>query len=223
MRIAYIEDNPTLLRTVADGLRKAGYAVDCADNGEDGLWLVLSDNYDVVILDIMLPGLDGLQVLQKARKQGIQTHIILLTARDAVPDRVLGLQRGADDYLVKPFAFDELLARVEALTRRQYGVKSPVLCVADLEMDRARREVKRGGHAITLTPREYALLELLALRAGEVITRTEIERHIYDEQVSPMSNVVDTAVYSLRRKLGEPRLVQTVRGHGYALRAEEEQ
>ena len=223
MRIAYIEDNPTLLRTVADGLRKAGYAVDCADNGEDGLWLVLSNDYDVVILDIMLPRLDGLQLLQRAREKGVQTHIILLTARDAVPDRVLGLQRGADDYLVKPFAFDELLARVEALTRRQYGVKSPVVRVADLEMDRARREVKRGGHVIPLTPREYALLELLALRAGEVITRTEIERHIYDEQVSPMSNVVDTAVYSLRRKLGDPPLVQTVRGHGYALRSAGEQ
>jgi len=219
MRVAYIEDNPTLLRTVSSGLRKAGYVVDCADNGEDGLWLLQSNEYDAAVLDIMLPKLDGLEVLRMLRKRGVQTHVLLLTARDDVSDRVLGLRQGADDYLVKPFSFDELLARIEALARRNYGVKTPILQVGDLSLDRTRREVRRGGQLIPLARREYLLLELFMLRAEEVITRPEIEHRIYDEQASPISNVVDTAVYALRRRLGQPKLIHTLRGHGYILKA----
>lgn len=222
MKIAYIEDNPTLLRNVTKGLRKAGYAVDTADNGEDGLWLLESSEYDVAILDIMLPKMDGLELLDRLRKKGVGTHIILLTAKDTVPDRVAGLRRGADDYLIKPFSFDELLARVEALTRRKYAKKTPLFQIDDLTLDQRSREVYRGKKKVDLTPREYALLELLILRGGEVLSRTEIEHHIYDEHVSPMSNVVDTAIYALRRKLGSPQLIHTARGHGYVLKSERE-
>lgn len=219
MRIAYVEDNPTLLRTIADGLRKAGYVVDCAENGEDGLWLLQNHDFDAAILDILLPKIDGLTVLRTLRSEGIQTHIILLTARDATEDRIKGLRAGADDYLVKPFSFDELLARIEALIRRRYIAKSPVVRVDDIELDRASREVRRDGQPVPLRPREYKLLELLMLRTGEVVTRTEIEHRIYDEHVSPASNVVDTSVCALRRKLGPPQQIQTIHGHGYTLKS----
>jgi DNA-binding response OmpR family regulator len=221
VRVLFVEDSERLQRSVGAGLRKSGYAVDVAGDGETGLWHARSHEYDVIILDLMLPALDGLSVLNAIREGGRDTHVLLLTAKDTVEDRVRGLRAGADDYLVKPFAFDELLARVEALTRRSHGRKNPSVSVGDLVIDTAARVVRRGERAIELSPREYALLEYLAARRGAVVSRTEIEAHIYDERAEPMSNVVDAAVYALRRKLdvpGRPSLIHTRRGMGYSLR-----
>lgn len=223
MSILLIEDSERLQRAVSTGLRNAGYAVDVAGDGPTGLWRARSGDYAVIILDLMLPGMDGLSLLSTLRSEGKDTHVLILTARDDVEDRVLGLRTGADDYLVKPFALDELLARVQALTRRRHNAKATKIIVGDLEIDTLGRTAARGGAAIALSPREYALLEYLALRQGEVVSRTEIERHIYDERVEPMSNVVDAAVYALRRKIdrpGMPPLIHTRRGMGYVLRAE---
>jgi DNA-binding response OmpR family regulator len=171
----------------------------------------------------MLPKLDGLSVLERLRAQGRQTHVLVLTARDAVRDRVRGLEAGADDYLLKPFAFEELLARVHALVRRRYAAKSPALRVGDLAIDRAARRVTRGPRAVAVTAKEYALLELLALRAGEVVTRAEIWTHLYEFAEEPSSNLLEVYVAQLRRKLesgGEARLIHTRRGAGYVLEAE---
>ena len=220
MRILLVEDSERLRRTVGSGLRKAGYAVDLAGDGEEGKWFALGNEYDVIVLDLMLPKIDGLTLLRQLRENGKNTHVLILTAKDTVDDRVVGLRSGADDYLVKPFAFDELLARVEALARRAHGVKRPVIRIADLEIDPTRRTVKRGEMMLDLPPREFALLEYLAMRQGDLVTRTEIEAHIYDEQAEPMSNVVDAAIYSLRKKIDPPRtksLIQTRRGMGYVL------
>lgn len=221
MRILLVEDSPRLQRSVSTALRRSGYAVDTASDGDEGLWLAESHDYDAIVLDLMLPKRDGLGVLQALRAQGKSTHVLLLTARDTVPDRVAGLAAGADDYLVKPFALEELLARVQALCRRAYGTKQPVLVVADLEIATAARSVRRGGQPVELTAREYQLLEYLARRRGEVVPRTDIEAHIYDGQVDPMSNVVDSAICSLRKKLAvsahSPALVHTRRGQGYML------
>ncbi|PTY04888.1 DNA-binding response regulator [Opitutaceae bacterium EW11] len=216
MRVLLVEDAPRLQRGVAAALRRAGYAVDTASDGEEGLWLAQSNAYDAIVLDLMLPKLDGLTVLRKLRSAGKDTHVLILTARDTVPDRVTGLQSGADDYLVKPFALEELLARVEALCRRAYGVKATVLHVGPLDLDTSGKTARVDGREIELSPREFSLLEYLARRAGEVVSRTEIEEHLYDEQVDPLSNVVDSAICLLRKKLGAP-LVQTRRGQGYVL------
>jgi len=217
MRILIVEDSPRLQRTVGIALRKTGYAVDTAGDGEEGLWLAESHDYDAIVLDIMLPKRDGLSVLAELRRRGKATHVLLLTARDTVADRVQGLRAGADDYLVKPFALEELLARVEALCRRAYNTKQPCLAIADLEIDTAARAARRGGQPIDLTAREYLLLEYLARRRGETVSRPQIEEHIYDGQVDPMSNVVDSAVCSLRKKLGGTPLIHTRRGLGYVL------
>jgi len=225
MRVLLVEDSEKLRRSVSTGLRKAGFAVDVAGDGEAGLWYATGNEYDVIVLDLMLPKVDGLTVLRRLREMGKTTHVLILTARDTVEDRVLGLRSGSDDYLIKPFAFDELLARVEALARRGHGVKTPVIRVGEVEIDLGRRTVRRGGALLDLTPREFALLEYLAMRRGEVVTRSQIESHIYDEQVDPMSNVVDAAVYALRKKIdtpGERSLVQTRRGMGYVLDNESE-
>jgi DNA-binding response OmpR family regulator len=216
MRVLLVEDSPRLRRSLANALKKSGYAIDVADNGDDGLWLAETNEYDAVVLDIMLPKIDGLEVLHRLRAQGRNTHILLLTAKDTVEDRVRGLATGADDYLVKPFALEELLARVQALCRRSYGEKNPSMRVADLELNTAARIVKRGEHDIELNPREYRLLEYLAARKGQVVTRTEIEAHIYDDLTSPMSNVVDSAICGLRKKIGAD-LITTRRGLGYVL------
>jgi len=218
MRVLLVEDSERLQRSVGTGLRKAGYAVDVTGDGEEGLWYATSNDYDVIVLDLMLPKLDGLSLLRRLRAAGKDTHVIILTARDTVEDRVLGLRTGSDDYLVKPFAFDELLARVEALARRAHGVKKPVLCAGDMEIDLVSRLARRNGVALDLPPREFALLEYLALRRGQLCSRTEIEAHIYDQRAEPMSNVVDSAIYALRRKIdppGGPSLIQTRRGAGY--------
>jgi DNA-binding response OmpR family regulator len=220
MRILVVEDYAPLRKAVAQGLKEAGYAVDAAVDGEEGLWYTESGTYDVIVLDLMLPGLDGLTLLKRLRKAGSATHILILTAKDTLEDRVKGLDLGADDYLVKPFAFEELLARVRALIRRKYEAKSPVIRVADLEIDTGRRTVFRAGEPIPLTAHEYALLEFLAMRAGRIVTRTDIWEHVYAFHSSPESNVVDVYIGYLRRKIerpGLPRLIHTRRGQGYLL------
>jgi DNA-binding response OmpR family regulator len=220
MRVLVIEDSTRLQRSLGTALRKSGYAVDLAGDGEEGLWLAESHDYDVIILDIMLPKRDGLAVLKELRRKGKAAHVLLLTARDTVPDRVRGLEAGADDYMVKPFALEELLARVAALCRRSYGSKQALITVADLEVDTLGRRVRRGGQAVELTAREYLLIEYLARRLGQVVSRSEVEEHIYDGQVDPMSNVVDSAICTLRKKLATPGgapLIHTRRGLGYVL------
>ena len=220
MRLLLVEDSARLQQYVSEGLRQAGFAVDVASDGEEGLWAAESNEYDAIVLDIVLPKLDGLTLLDRLRSKGNQTHVLLLTARDTVPDRVVGLSRGADDYLVKPFALEELIARIRSLTRRAYGLKSSIIAVGGLRIDTSARTVSRDGSVIPLQPREYALLEFLAHQRGKVVARTEIERHIYDDRAEPMSNVVDSAICQLRRKIdreGEPSLIVTRRGMGYVL------
>jgi DNA-binding response OmpR family regulator len=222
MRVLVIEDSPRLQRSIVTGLRKSGFAVDATGDGEEGLWYAKGVEYDVIVLDLMLPKLDGLSLLRRLRESGKTTHVLILTAKDTVEDRVVGLRSGADDYLIKPFAFDELLARVEALARRAHGVKRTLLCVESLEIDTSQRIARKGEEVLTLPPREYALLEYLAMRKGQLVTRAEIEAHIYDDQTEPNSNVVESAIYSLRRRIdppGGPSLIQTRRGLGYLLGA----
>ncbi len=222
MRVLVVEDSPRLQRTLGLALRKSGYAVDSATDGEEGLWLAESHDYDVIVLDVMLPKRDGFSVLAELRRKNRPAHVLLLTARDTVADRVAGLDSGADDYLVKPFALEELLARVAALCRRAYGTKQTRLIIGDLEIDTAARHATRAGRALDLTAREYLLLEYLARRRGQVVSRAEIEEHIYNEQVDPLSNVVDSAVSCLRKKLAAAAaapLIHTRRGLGYVLDA----
>ncbi|MBV8779998.1 MAG: response regulator transcription factor [Phycisphaerae bacterium] len=224
MKVLLVEDSPRLRTSIVSGFQNAGFAVDAAGDGESGLWYARSNTYDVIVLDLMLPGIDGLTLLQRLREQKNTTHVLILSAKDTVEDRVRGLEMGADDYLVKPFSFDELLARVQALVRRNYGVKKSTVAVGDLEIDIAGRIARRAGQIIDLAPREFALLEYLVLRRGEVVSRTDIETHIYDENVEPMSNVVDSAVCALRRRIdlpGQPSLVRTRRGMGYFVAADE--
>jgi DNA-binding response OmpR family regulator len=221
MRILVIEDSTRLQRTLGTALRKSGYAVDVSGDGEEGLWMASSNSYDVIVLDLMLPKMDGSTVLTRLRKAKNSVHVLLLTARDSVADRVQGLRDGADDYVVKPFALEEFLARVQALCRRAFGDKRNVIAVGDMEIDTLKRSVRRGEREIDLTSREYLLLEYLARRTGQVVSRPEIESHIYDGQADPMSNVVDSAVYGLRRKLNissKPPLIHTRRGFGYVLK-----
>ncbi len=220
MKVLLVEDFELLRDSVAQGLREAGFAVDTAPDGEQGLWLARSAGYDVIILDLMLPRLDGLSLLKTLRDEGSRTHVLILTARDRPEDRVKGLDLGADDYLVKPFVFAELLARVRALVRRKYDAKNPVMRIADLEIDTTAHVVRRGGQAIDLSAREYMLLEFLAVRAGQVVSRSDIWEHVYEFNSTAESNVVDVFVGHLRRKLEHddlPRLIHTRRGQGYVL------
>lgn len=220
MKLLLVEDAPRLQRLVARGLREAGYAVDVCADGREALWLGQQNDYDVIILDLMLPGLDGLEVLRRWRAGGRNMHVLLLTARDTVADRVRGLEAGADDYLIKPFAFEELLARVAALCRRRYGQKSQSITVGEMELDLVARTVTVAGQPVSLSAHEYALLEYLALRRGHVVSRQEIEAHLYGESAEVMSNVVDRAICVLRRKLdlpGRSSFITTRRGLGYVL------
>ena len=222
MRILLVEDSVRLRRSIETALVRSGYAVDATGDGREGLSLAESYVYDAIVLDIMLPGLDGLSLLRELRARERDVHVLLLTARDTVQDRVHGLEAGADDYLIKPFALEELLARVATLCRRGYGRKHPRVVIGDLEIDTAAKEVVRGGRIITLKPREYALLEYLALRAGEVVSRRDIETHLYDARVDTSSNVVESAVSVLRKRLaqpGAPALIHTRHGLGYILKA----
>ncbi|MCR9165520.1 MAG: response regulator transcription factor [Nannocystaceae bacterium] len=220
MRILVVEDNEPLLRSLDNGLREAGFAVDTCRDGQSALRTASAQAYDALILDLMLPELDGMTVLRTLRAQGCQTHVLILTARDQLDERIAGLDAGADDYLVKPFAFRELLARVRALVRREYGTKGRVLRVDDLEVDTVTRRVTRGGQQLSLTAREYALLEYLVVRRGAVVTRAELHDHLYDFVSEPISNVVNVHVSALRKKLreagGRP-LLHTRRGQGYTL------
>ena len=225
MRVLVVEDSDKLRNIVAKTLKRSGYAVDTAADGDDGFALASEIRYDTVILDIMLPGLDGLTLLKRLREEGREAPVLLLTARDTVEDRVHGLECGADDYLTKPFALEELIARVAALCRRRYGRSDPIVRVGDLELDASAKTVTRAGQPIELTAREFALLEYLVSRRGAVVSRTDIETHIYDDMVSPMSNVVDSAVCALRRKLAvegaDGALIRTRRGLGYVLQSED--
>ena len=220
MRVLLVEDSELLRRSVIRALKHAGYVVDAAGDGEKGWLSAELTDYDAIVLDIMLPKLDGLALLRRLRAAGRMTHVLLLTARDTVADRVEGLRQGADDYLVKPFALEELLARVAALCRRANRTQSGPLCIGDLEVDLVARRLRRAGIEIDLTAREWRLLECLALRAGQIVPRAEIEQRIYDELAEPMSNVVDAAVYGLRRKIGAD-LIRTRRGLGYVLETED--
>jgi DNA-binding response OmpR family regulator len=220
MRVLVVEDYVPLRVALVKGLTDAGFAVDAASNGEDGLWHAESGYHDVIVLDLMLPKMDGLTLLGRLRAIHHDTHVLILTAKDKVADRIDGLNLGADDYLTKPFVFAELLARVRALVRRRYGEKNPLLQVADLTIDTARRTVSRSSNMIDLTPREYALLEYLAHRAGEVVSRADIWEHVYDLHSDTQSNVVDVYISYLRKKLDRPqlaKLIHTRRGHGYVL------
>jgi DNA-binding response OmpR family regulator len=220
MRLLLIEDYKPLQKSLSQGLQEAGFAVDVTGDGREGLWYAIGNDYDVIILDIMLPGLDGLSILQKLRSAEKQTHILLLTAKDSVNDRVKGLNLGADDYLVKPFAFEELLARIRAIIRRNYKDKNPVIHIGPVQIDTTAQRVRCGQDEISLTPREYALLEYLALRTGQVVSRTDIWEHVYDFHSSATSNVVDVYIGYLRKKIeetGNPPLIHTIRGRGYLL------
>jgi DNA-binding response OmpR family regulator len=221
MRVLVVEDSPRLQKTLGLALQKSGYAVDAATDGETGLWMAAGGDYDVIILDWMLPKRDGLDVLAALRAKGNTTHILMLTARDTIEERVRGLGSGADDYLVKPFAIEELLARVASLCRRSYGSKEARVSIGGLSLDFASRSVTRNGAEVALTAREYRLLEYLARRRGQVVSRAEIEAHIYDDKVDPMSNVVDSAICLLRRKISpaenDAQLIHTRRGLGYVL------
>jgi DNA-binding response OmpR family regulator len=223
MRILVVEDEPGIALFIRQGLSEAGYAVDVAGDGEEGLDYALAAEYDAVVLDILLPRMDGLDLLRELRDRGVMTPVLLLTARDAVEDRVQGLDAGADDYLVKPFAFSELLARIRALLRRPPLQTEAVLCVGDLEMDIARHEVRRAQRVIELSPREFALLEYLLRHPTQVLSRTQIIEHVWNFDFSYESNVVDVYVGYLRRKLNrgsDTPLIHTVRGVGYRLSAE---
>jgi DNA-binding response OmpR family regulator len=218
VKILLVDDSQRLLRSLSQGLRKLGYAVDLAGDGEDGLALAETYEYDVIVLDLMLPGLSGLEVLLRLRAQGRSTHVLILSARDRVDDRVKGLQLGADDYLVKPFAFEELCARIQALVRRRHQAKNPILRLGSLEIDAARRQVSRLGSVLRLTPREYALLEFLAYQRGRVFSQEQLVEHLHRSDSDVSSNVIEVLVSGLRRKIhvqGEPPIVQTRRGFGY--------
>jgi heavy metal response regulator len=221
MRLLVVEDEHKLAGVIKRGLEEQGYAVDLAYDGPDGLALAQSEPYDLVVLDVMLPGFDGLEVCRRLRAARRNMPVLMLTARDSVDDRVAGLDAGADDYLAKPFAFRELLARVRALLRRDSLSRDPLLKVGDLEVDTVSHEVRRGGRPIELTSKEYAVLEYFVRNPNRVLTRTQIAEHVWDYDFVAMSNVVDVYVRYLRRKLGdeaEPRLIRTIRGVGYQLK-----
>ncbi|MCX7426237.1 MAG: response regulator [Planctomycetia bacterium] len=222
MRLLVIEDYAPIRNAVAQGLREAGFAVDEAAEGREGLWYAKGNDYDVIVLDLMLPGIDGWTILEQLRAAGRRACVLVLTAKDQLEDRVKGLDSGADDYLVKPFALAELLARVRTLVRRKYDLPDPVLRVADLEIDTAARTARRGGRLLDLTAREFVLLEYSAARSGQVVSRTDVWQHVYDFHSDSQSNVVDVYVGYLRKKIEAPglaKLIHTRRGQGYVLGA----
>jgi DNA-binding response OmpR family regulator len=218
VKILLVDESQRLLRSLGQGLRKLGYAVDAAADGEDALALAETYEYHVIVLDLMLPGLPGLEVLRRLRARGGGAHVLILSARDRVDDRVKGLQLGADDYLVKPFAFEELCARIQALVRRRHQTKNPVIQVGSLEIDAGRRQVSRRGSALHLTPSEYALLELLVYQRGRVFSQEQLVEHLHRSDSEVSSNVIEVLVSGLRRKIhaeGEPPILRTRRGFGY--------
>ena len=224
MRLLVVEDDLRLSDVLVRGLREAGYAVDAVDDGKSALYQVAINSYDGVVLDVMIPGIDGFEVCRRIRLDHSAVPVLMLTARDAVDDRIHGLDSGADDYLTKPFDFGELLARVRALLRRTPVVVAPTLRVGDLEIDTASHRVHRADEEVALTSKEYALLEYLARNAGRVITRDEIAEHVWDEHFDRFSNLIEVYVNRLRRKIDrtEPHLIVTRRNEGYMLRSSEE-
>ena len=222
VRLLVAEDHPSLARSVAEGLREEGYAVDLALDGLQAEQYLGGNDYSCVILDLILPGKDGLTLLKELRQSGNQTPVMCVTARDALDDRVAGLDLGADDYITKPFAWDELLARVRALIRRERGHAKPKFVIGDLEIDLVSRSVKRGGKQIHLTAREFMLLQYLAQREGQVVSRSEISKHLYGQDDEASSNFVDVYIGYLRNKIDKPydkKLIHTRRGAGYQMSA----
>jgi len=224
VRILVIDDEPGVAAFVEKGLREASFAVDVARDGITGDHLARTEEYDLIVLDLMLPGKDGFSILRGLRERGVQTPIICLTARDAVDDRVKGLNLGADDYLSKPFSFSELLARIHALLRRGQKVAINPITIADLTVDVLARSVHRGGKRIDMSPREYAFLEYLARNAGQILSRTMILEHVWDMTQDPLTNVVDVHINRLRKKVDhgyDKPLIHTIRGVGYVLREDQ--
>src|SRR6202046_2568984 len=225
MRVLLVEDDTRIARFVAKGLREQSYAVDVATGGDDALYLAEINSYDLFILDVMIPGVDGFTVCRKIRESGIRAPILMLTARDAVDDRITGLDHGADDYLTKPFEFGELLARLRALLRRSGELRPALIAIEDLVLDARGQRVSRAGRSIVVTTKEYALLEFLARNTGRVIGRAEIAEHVWDESFDPFSNLIEVYVNRLRTKIDAPRetpLLHTKRGAGYMLGISEE-
>ncbi|MSR48205.1 MAG: response regulator transcription factor [Planctomycetes bacterium] len=222
MRLLIVEDSDALREALRSGLEGLGYVVDATGRGDDGLERALKGGHDLAIVDVMLPGLDGFELLKRLRESGSHVPVLMLTARDTVPDRVRGLDLGADDYLVKPFAVEELLARVRSLVRRGKSVANPSIKIDDLAIDTVSQLVMRAGKPIDLSQREYALLEYLAARAGSVVPREELEKHLFEQPPAEGSNAVDVLVGRLRRKLcprGTADLIYTRRGQGYLMSA----
>lgn len=225
MRILLVEDEPSAAKMLAKGLREHTYAVDIAPDGETALEQAFINDYDLIILDVMLPHKDGFEVCRQLRTSGTKIPIIMLTARDAVENRIEGLDAGADDYLVKPFHFRELLARVRALLRRSPSLRPDLINIADLTVDTQARQVWRGGNLLELTAKEYALLEYLARRVNEVVSRADIAEHVWDEKFDPFSNLIEVYIQRVRRKVDEShpvKLIRTRRGEGYMLTAGDE-
>ena len=224
MRLLLVEDEPAAAMMLAKGLREQGYAVDVAGHGKKALFQAAVTDYDAIVLDVMMPGIDGLEVCRQLRRGGSHVPVLMLTARDAVQARIDGLDSGADDYLVKPFEFGELLARLRAVIRRGGHTLAPsVLTVGDIRVDLRARQATRGEHPVTLTTREFALLEFLALHAGEVVSRAQIAEHVWDAPFESLSNVIDVMIQRLRRKIDSPHrpsLITTRRGEGYMLTAD---
>ena len=222
MRVLVVEDDKKIASFIVKGLKQAGFAVDCATNGEDGIHLALHESYDAAVIDIMLPKLDGLSLIEELRRNKINTPVIILSAKRSVDDRVKGLQTGSDDYLTKPFSFSELLARVQALIRRASGAAEATrLTFGDLSMDILKREATRADKKINLQPREFALLEYLMRNPGRMISKTIIMEHVYDYNFDPQTNVVDVLVCRLRNKVDrdfEKKMIHTIRGVGYVLK-----
>lgn len=215
MRLLIVEDEPDLLAGLARALRKQGYAVDTAADGEDGLHKALTTDFDAIVLDVMLPLIDGWEILARLRETK-STPVLMLTARDSSADRVRGLDGGADDYLVKPFDIPELFARLRAIIRRGANISRATLDLGEVHIDTAARTVTRAGEPVTLTAREYVMLEYLALHRGEVVTRTDLYEHLFDENEATLSNILDVHVFNLRKKLGQ-EIITTRRGHGYCI------
>lgn len=224
MRLLIAEDEKNLNRILTQQLKESGYSVDSCLDGEEALDCLAAADYDTIVLDIMMPRVDGLEVLRQLRQQGIDTPVLFLTARDSVADRVEGLDLGADDYLTKPFAFEELLARIRVLTRKNTGSKTNVHQLADLTLDSLSREVKRGDTVISLSSREFAILEYMIMNKNMVLSRDTLERHVVNYDYEGSSNMIDVYIRYLRKKIDEgfePRLIHTVRGAGYVLRVDD--